>query len=281
MNDNQLRAFIANALAEDIGEGDHTSLASIPPDRSGCARLHIKESGIIAGIRPAAEVFRMVDSTIVMEQHIDDGQVVQRGDMAFTVTGPQQSLLKAERLTLNIMQKMSGIATLTSLFVRKAEGYRARIIDTRKTTPGMRFLEKEAVKLGGGTNHRMGLYDMIMLKDNHIDFAGGIVNAIEKVREYLYRLGRHLPVVIEARTIEDVEIILDTGGIDRILLDNFTIDKTREAVLIIDGRVETESSGGITLDTVEAYAACGVDYISVGALTHHNRSLDMSMKAIS
>jgi nicotinate-nucleotide pyrophosphorylase (carboxylating) len=280
MEDINLKEFIKNALAEDRGDGDHTSLASIDAEATGRARLIIKEGGVLAGLRVAAEVFRQVDESLKVEFFLTDGDRVAPGDIAFHISGRQQSLLLAERLVLNILQRMSGIASATASYVEAVRGFNARITDTRKTTPGMRFLEKEAVRLGGGVNHRMGLYDMIMLKDNHIDFAGGITGAIERTRSYLMRTGRILPVEVETRTLKDVEEIMSVGGIDRIMFDNFTVSDTAKAVRIVNGKYETESSGGITIDTVRAYAACGVDFISIGALTHHISSLDMSLKAI-
>jgi nicotinate-nucleotide pyrophosphorylase (carboxylating) len=272
--------LIDSAIIEDIGDGDHTSLASIPEGATGKARLLIKESGILSGVEMAALIFSKIDNSLTIERFLEDGDSIKLGDIAFTVCGSQHSLLQAERLVLNVMQRMSGISTETRKYCDAVTGYRARILDTRKTTPGFRIFEKEAVRIGGGVNHRMGLFDMIMLKDNHIDFAGGISNAIAGVRDYLKRTGRDLPVVIEARSITDIETIIKTGGVDRIMLDNFSVGLTARAVEIINGRYETESSGGITLDTVREYAACGVDYISVGALTHQIRSLDMSLKVI-
>ncbi len=280
MAETQLIEFISIALAEDTGDGDHSSLASIDKNASGRAKLLIKEKGVVAGIRIAAEVFRQVDEKLRTEIILTDGVHVAPGDIVFYVSGSQQSLLRAERLVLNIMQRMSGIATVTAQYVDKVRGFNSRIIDTRKTTPGMRFLEKEAVRLGGGENHRMGLYDMIMLKDNHIDFCGGIERAISRTREYLSRTGRNLRIEIEARNLTDVEQIISFGGVDRIMFDNFSVSDTAKAVKIVNGRFETESSGGINLETVRDYAACGVDFISVGALTHHISSLDMSLKAV-
>jgi nicotinate-nucleotide pyrophosphorylase (carboxylating) len=279
MADKELEYLIARAISEDVGSGDHTSLACINPASEGKARLLVKEEGVIAGLRAAEEVFRQTDPQIITRFMAADGSRVKPGDIAFTVTGSQQSLLRAERLALNIMQRMSGIATVTSLYVEAVKGTDAKIIDTRKTTPGIRFLEKEAVRLGGGFNHRMGLYDMVMIKDNHIDFAGGIAEAIKQTREYLRRSGLDLKIVVEARSIDDVSEILATGGADRIMFDNFTPEETRKAVGLVNGKTETESSGGITLKTVRGYALCGVDFISVGALTHHIKSLDMSLKA--
>ena len=279
MEDNALREFIIRSLAEDTGSGDHTSLACILPGSPGKARLVIKDSGILAGVRIAREVFTVVDPGLRTEDFLSDGDKIQPGDIAFHVSGHQQSILRAERLTLNIMQRMSGIATATRQYTDRIEGLKTRILDTRKTTPGIRFLEKEAVRIGGGVNHRMGLYDMIMIKDNHIDYAGGIEEAIGKTRRYLEMNNMNLKVEIEARNIEDVRRIVSFGNIDRIMLDNFSVEDTRRAVEEIGHRYETESSGGITLETVRDYAECGVDFISVGALTHHIRSLDMSLKA--
>jgi nicotinate-nucleotide pyrophosphorylase (carboxylating) len=280
MENNILREFIIRCLAEDIGDGDHTSLACIPEDKEGKAKLLIKEKGILAGNRVAKELFTIIDKDLQFNLILEDGTHVVPGDIAFYISGRQQSILKSERLVLNIMQRMSGIATSTNEYITRLNGLKTRILDTRKTTPGFRFLEKEAVKIGGGTNHRMGLYDMIMLKDNHIDFSGGIENAIVKTRDYLNKNNLKLKVEIEARNIADVRKILSFGGVDRIMLDNFSVEDTLIAVKEISGRYETESSGGIDLSTVRSYAECGVDYISVGALTHHVKSLDMSLKAI-
>ena len=280
MENRILREFILRTLAEDLGDGDHSSLACLPGSANGKARLLIKEKGILAGVRVAAELFSIIDNEITFDPILVDGACVDPGNIAFYLSGSQQSILKSERLVLNIMQRMSGIATITHEYASKLKGLKTRILDTRKTTPGMRFLEKEAVRIGGGLNHRMGLYDMIMLKDNHIDYAGGIENAISKTREYLKKNNLNLRVEIEARSLDDVRKILLYGGVDRIMLDNFTIEDTRQAVVEISGRHETESSGRIDLSTVRAYAECGVDYISVGALTHHIKSIDMSLKAI-
>jgi nicotinate-nucleotide pyrophosphorylase (carboxylating) len=280
MENRILREFILKSLAEDVGDGDHSSLACIPSESKGRARLLIKEKGIIAGIRVADELFSVIDEDLKFDKILEDGTSVFPGDIAFYLSGRQQSILKSERLVLNIMQRMSGIATSTHEYATHLKGLKTRILDTRKTTPGFRFLEKEAVSIGGGWNHRMGLYDMIMLKDNHIDYAGGIDKAIKKTREYLKKKNLKLKVEIEARSIEDVRKILSIGGIDRIMLDNFSIEDTILAVREISGRYETESSGGIDLSTIRTYAECGVDYISVGALTHHVKSLDMSLKAM-
>jgi nicotinate-nucleotide pyrophosphorylase (carboxylating) len=279
MEDKSLKEFIINSLAEDLGDGDHSSLACIPKNAAGKARLIVKQKGILAGIRVAGILLEMIDKDLRTDFFIKDGQEIKPGDIAFNVNGKLHSILKSERLLLNIMQRMSGIATNTHEYVSKLEGLKTRILDTRKTTPGLRALEKEAVRIGGGINHRMGLYDMIMLKDNHIDYSGGIKNAINRTREYLSKNNLNLKVEIEARTLADVEKILENGGVDRIMLDNFNLENTRLAVKMIAGRVETESSGGITLDTIRSYAECGVDFISVGALTHHIKSLDMSLKA--
>ena len=281
MENSDLREFINYCLKEDVGDGDHSSLACIPPAADGKARLLVKQKGVLAGVRVAAIVFEEVDRNLKMKVLINDGSEVIHGDIAFYVEGPRQSILKAERLVLNIMQRMSGIATSTREYVEALKDLNTKILDTRKTAPGMRALEKEAVRLGGGVNHRMGLYDMIMLKDNHIDFAGGIKQAILKTREYLSKKELNLRIEIEARNIEDVKAILETGQVDRIMLDNFSIADTRDAVRLIAGRFETESSGGITIRNIREYAECGVDFISVGAITHHLRSLDMSLKAVS
>ena len=279
MNDNQLRSFIINALAEDTGDGDHSSLASVPATSTGRARLIIKENGIISGLRVAREVFSITDPSLLVEILLSDGDRVQYGDIALTVAGKAQSILRAERLVLNILQRMSGIATSTALYTEKISDTHSKITDTRKTTPGMRALEKEAVRTGGGVNHRMGLYDMIMLKDNHIDYAGGIASAIRGTKKYLREKRLDLRIEVEARNLKEVREILEAGDVDRIMLDNFSTADTKEAVALIAGRTETESSGGITLENVRDYALCGVDYISIGALTHHIKSLDMSLKA--
>jgi len=279
MSDTDLRAFIQNALAEDTGGGDHSSLASIPASASGRARLLIKESGVIAGLSVARVAFNVTDPLLETDLLLTDGDSVAYGDIALTVSGSVHSILRAERLVLNIMQRMSGIATTTAAYVEKIKDTKAQITDTRKTTPGMRSLEKEAVRTGGGVNHRMGLYDMIMLKDNHIDYAGGIKAAVMRTKKYLADHSLDLRIEVEARNIKEVREILDAGGVDRIMLDNFNIADTREAVGVIGNRAETESSGGITLANVRDYAMCGVNYISIGALTHHIKSLDMSLKA--
>jgi nicotinate-nucleotide pyrophosphorylase (carboxylating) len=279
MENKILREFILKCIEEDIGDGDHSSLSCIPENAAGKAKLIIKESGIIAGVSIAEEVFSIIDNRLKTEVFIRDGQFVAPGDVVFNVSGKQQSILKSERLVLNIMQRMSGIATSTREYAERIKGLPVKILDTRKTTPGMRFLEKEAVRIGGGENHRMGLYDMIILKDNHIDFAGGIRSAIERTNEYVQKRNKKLKIEIEARNINDVIEILACGGIDRIMLDNFSPEETKIAVKMINRRFETESSGGIDLKTIRAYAESGVDYISVGALTHNIKSLDMSLKA--
>jgi len=275
-----LDSFIDNALREDVADGDHTSLACIPDDVSGKATLLVKDTGLIAGVQVAIAVFKKVSDQITIKVYLPDGSRINPGDIVFDVTGNTRAILQAERLVLNIMQRMSGIATKTQKYADCLQGLKTKVLDTRKTTPGMRFLEKEAVRIGGGYNHRMGLFDMIMLKDNHIDFAGGISKAIEQTRLYLERKKLDLKVEIEARNFKEIEEILATGGVDRIMLDNFSIQDTRLAVNMINGRFETESSGGIKLDNIRAYAECGVDYISVGDLTHHINSLDLSLKAV-
>jgi nicotinate-nucleotide pyrophosphorylase (carboxylating) len=279
MEDSVLSEFISRSLTEDIGDGDHSSLACIPKGATGNAKLLIKEKGVLAGIRVAGEIFSFIDKDLNIKLFILDGAEVSPGDIAFFISGRQQSILKAERLTLNVMQRMSGIATSTREYTDKLKGLKTKVLDTRKTTPGFRFLEKEAVRIGGGMNHRMGLYDMIMLKDNHIDYAGGMEKAILRTWDYLKKHNLNLKVEVEARNIGDVRKIVATGLVDRIMLDNFSVDDTVNAVREIAGRCETESSGGITLSTIRSYAECGVDYISVGALTHHIKSLDMSLKA--
>jgi len=280
MENRILREFILKSLAEDLGDGDHSSLACISSETKGKAKLLIKEKGILAGIRVAVELFSIIDDELKPELILEDGTNVVPGDIAFYISDRQQSILKSERLVLNIMQRMSGIATNTHEYATRLKGLKTKILDTRKTTPGFRFLEKEAVRIGGGLNHRMGLYDMILLKDNHIDYAGGISNAIHKTRTYLKRNNLNLKVEIEARSLEEVRTILAVGGVDRIMLDNFSVEDTIIAVKEISGRFETESSGGIDLSTIRTYAECGVDFISVGALTHHIKSLDMSLKAV-
>ena len=267
------------AFAEDIGDGDHTTLCCIPEDAMGRSHLLIKEDGVLAGVEVAKEVFRRVDPELKVEVLMEDGTRVKKGDIAMIVSGRVRSLLQTERLMLNIMQRMSGIATTTSRYVERLKGTKTRVLDTRKTTPGLRMLEKAAVKIGGGCNHRIGLFDMILLKDNHVDFAGGISNAINRCHEYLEKNNLKLKIEIEVRNFDELQQALDCGGIDRIMLDNFTPADTKKAVDIIAGRYETESSGGITFDTLRDYAECGVDFISVGALTHSVKGLDMSFKA--
>lgn len=267
------------AFSEDIGDGDHTTLCCIPEDAMGKSRLLIKEEGILAGMRIAKEIFHRFDPTMQVEQFMEDGTHVKPGDVPMIVTGKVRSLLQTERLMLNVMQRMSGIATMTNKYVQRLEGTNTRVLDTRKTTPGMRMLEKEAVKIGGGCNHRIGLFDMILLKDNHIDFAGGIANALDRCAAYQKEKGLNLKVEIECRTFDEIKQVMTHGGADRIMLDNFSIEDTKKAVELINHKFETESSGGITYDTLRQYAECGVDFISVGALTHSVKGLDMSFKA--
>ncbi len=274
-----LDSAIDRWFAEDIGTGDHTTRGTIPGEATGSAVMLAKEEGIVAGIRVAERIFHRMDRDLKLEISMEDGQPIVPGDIILRVTGKVHSILQCERLVLNVMQRMSGIATATREYVRLVEGTGARVIDTRKTTPGLRLLEKEAVRLGGGTNHRSGLHDMVLIKDNHIDFAGGIRQAIRAVTGYLDTHHLDLPVEVETRSLRDVEEVLSAGGVDRIMLDNFTVEQTREAVKLVAGRYETESSGGITRETIRGYAECGVDYISVGALTHHIKSLDLSLKA--
>lgn len=276
----EIEIIIENSLREDIGDGDHSSLACIPADATGKAKLLVKDEGIIAGIEFARRVFEKVDPSLKMEILMEDGSRAKKRDVAFYVEGPSQSILKAERLVLNAMQRMSAIATKTRTFVDRLEGTNTKILDTRKTTPGIRALEKWAVKIGGGENHRFALYDMIMLKDNHIDFAGGIKTAIEKTKRYLQEKDLDLKIIVEARDLDEIRQILESDGIHRILLDNFTYEETRKAVELIGGQCQTESSGGITLETAKLYADCGVDYISSGALTHSVHNLDLSLKAV-
>jgi len=276
----ELDLIISNAIREDVGDGDHSSLSCIPNSATGKAKLLVKDEGIIAGINFAKQVFNFVDANLEMEILIGDGQKVKYGDIAFYVSGSSQSILKAERLVLNAMQRMSAIATKTNFFVNLLEGTNTKILDTRKTTPGIRALEKWAVKIGGGENHRFALYDMIMLKDNHIDFAGGITNAIGKTQTYLQETNRDLKIIVEARNLKEIEEILKSDGVYRILIDNFNFEDTRKAVEMIGDKCLTESSGGINEDTIRNYAECGVDYISSGALTHSVYNLDLSLKAV-
>ncbi|MBO5748468.1 MAG: carboxylating nicotinate-nucleotide diphosphorylase [Muribaculaceae bacterium] len=268
------------AFAEDVGDGDHTTLSTIPADAIGRQKLLIKEEGILAGVEIAKMVLHKVDPTLKIELFIEDGAHVKPGDIAFIVEGSVRSLLVAERTMLNIMQRMSGIATTTDRYQRRLEGLHTRVLDTRKTTPGMRMLEKEAVAIGGGVNHRIGLFDMILIKDNHIDFAGGIPQAVNAAKQYCAEHGKDLKIEVEARSLEDIQTILDLGGVYRIMFDNFTPALTKQAVELVAGRCQTESSGGITIDNLRDYAEAGVDFISVGALTHSVKGLDMSFKAI-
>lgn len=275
-----INKLIQLAFTEDIGDGDHTTLCSIPEAEVGSSRLLIKEEGIIAGVEVALAVFHKFDPELKVVVNIKDGTPVKPGDEAFIVSGKVQSILQTERLVLNILQRMSGIATVTNKYVKVLEGTSTKVLDTRKTTPGMRILEKKAVKIGGGENHRIGLFDMILLKDNHIDFAGGIEKAIKSAQQYLKIHNKNLKIEIEVRNLDELNEALAVGGIDRIMLDNFTPEKTREAVEMVNGRVELESSGGITLEKIRDYAEAGVEFVSVGALTHSVMSLDMSLKAL-
>lgn len=271
--------LIRLAFAEDIGEGDHTTLCCIPAEAEGAQKLLVKEAGVLAGVEIARRIFNAFDPALEMEVFIHDGEEVKPGDVAFIVRGKVRSLLQTERLMLNVMQRMSGIATVTRKYADRLQGLKTKVLDTRKTTPGMRMLEKEAVKIGGGENHRIGLFDMILLKDNHVDFAGGIANAIKRANEYCKENGKDLKIEIEVRSLDELEEVMACGGVDRIMLDNFTPELTRKAVERIGGKYEIESSGGITFDTLRTYAECGVDYISVGALTHSVKGLDLSFKA--
>jgi len=275
-----IKKFVQLAIEEDIKDGDHSALACIPSHAKGKAKLLVKEDGIIAGIEIAKNIFHEFDNNFQFEQLIEDGQKVKHGDIAFYIEGYSQQLLGAERLVLNVMQRMSAIATLTKKYVNELDGLKTKVLDTRKTTPLLRFLEKEAVLIGGGVNHRMGLYDMIMLKDNHIDFAGNIENAIQKTIDYLKSNKLNLKIEVEARDLEEVKEILRVGGIQRIMLDNFSYEDIRTAVELIGNKAETEASGGITIETLRNYAECGVDFISVGALTHSVHNMDLSLKAI-
>ena len=271
--------IIEKALAEDIGDGDQTSLSTIPKEAKGKAQLLIKEDGILAGVKIAEKVFNKVDKNIVFNVLLKDGEKVKYGDIAFVVEGSSIFLLSAERLALNFMQRMSGIATATGKIVEKLHGLKTKVIDTRKTTPNLRILEKESVVIGGGENHRMGLYDMIMIKDNHVDYAGGISKAIKSAKRYLIENKKDLKIEIEVRNFKELNEVLEIGNIDRIMLDNFSVKDMKKAIQIINGKYETEASGGITIDTIREYAETGVDFISVGALTHQVKSLDMSLKA--
>ncbi|MBK6963076.1 MAG: carboxylating nicotinate-nucleotide diphosphorylase [Bacteroidales bacterium] len=271
--------IIDKALAEDIGDGDHTSLSTIPGSAHGKARLLVKQEGVLSGMELARKIFYRLDKRISMHDLLKDGESIVPGNIAFTVEGPSASILMAERLVLNFMQRMSGIATSTSLYVKELSGLKTRVLDTRKTTPLLREIEKLAVLHGGGSNHRFGLYDMILIKDNHVDFAGGIVKAIQAANSYLRDTGRDLKIEIEVRNFDELDLVIETGGVQRIMLDNFTPADLKIAIDRIGGRFETEASGGITLETIRTYAETGVDFISVGALTHHIRSLDLSLKA--
>lgn len=277
--DKLIDELIALSFAEDIGDGDHTTLSCIPADAMGKQRLIIKEEGIIAGVEMARRIFHRFDPEMKMEVYINDGAHVKLGDVAFVVEGKVQSLLQTERLMLNVMQRMSGIATITNKYVKLLEGTKCRVLDTRKTTPGMRIMEKDAVRIGGGCNHRIGLFDMILLKDNHVDFAGGIPQAVTRAQEYCKAKGKDLKIEVEVRNFDELNQVLALDGVHRVMLDNFNVENTRKAVEIVNGRIEVESSGGITFDTIRSYAECGVDYVSVGALTHSVMSLDMSFKA--
>ncbi|WP_406823539.1 carboxylating nicotinate-nucleotide diphosphorylase [Pedobacter sp. KACC 23697] len=279
MDTKLIHQFIKNALTEDVGDGDHTSLSTIPQGTQGKAKLIIKEDGILAGIELAIEIFREVDPNLKVDVLLQDGVAVKFGDIALTVTGSTHAILIAERLVLNCMQRMSGIATKTHRIVSLLKKTKTKILDTRKTTPGLRYLEKWAVRIGGGVNHRIGLYDMILIKDNHVDYAGGISNAITAAQQYLTDQNKSLQIEIEVRNLEELKQVLAVGGVDRIMLDNFSFENLKAAVSLIDGKFITEASGGITEDNVAAYAACGVDFISMGALTHSVKSLDMSLKA--
>ena len=272
--------FIVNALAEDIGDGDHTSLATIPGNTQGKAKLLVKDNGMLAGVELAVEIFKQVNSTLKVTVFLHDGDTIKPKDIVLEVEGDAKSILTAERLVLNCMQRMSGIATKTHEIVELLRGTKTKVLDTRKTTPGLRYLEKWAVRIGGGVNHRFGLYDMILIKDNHVDYSGGIKQAIDNTHKYLQEKNKKLAIEIEVRNLGELEQVLQTGGVDRILLDNFNFDDLREAVKRIAGRFTTEASGGITIDNIRQYAECGVDYISVGALTHSVKSLDLSLKAI-
>ncbi len=276
----QLTELIKNALAEDIGDGDHSTLASIPPDAGGKAVLKIKEGGILAGVEVAEQVFRFMEPGIIFYPHMKDGELMKHGDVAFEVSAKVHTILQCERLVLNCMQRMSGIATLTRKYVDQLAGFHTRLLDTRKTTPNFRLLEKKAVQIGGGINHRFGLFDMIMLKDNHIDYCGGIEQAITKAFNYVKEKKPGLKIEVETRSLEDVKKVVATGKVDRIMLDNFTPALIREALKIINGRYETEASGGINLDNLKSFAETGVDFISSGSVIHQARSLDLSLKAV-
>lgn len=280
LNKTILEPFIRQALAEDVGDGDHTSLSTIPEGKTGRAKLLVKDEGVLAGASVAVEIFKTVDAGLQVDILISDGQVIHHGDIAFYVSGSVHAILTAERIVLNIMQRMSGIATTTNNIVKLLKGTGTKVLDTRKTTPGMRYLEKLAVKIGGGENHRFGLYDMILIKDNHVDYAGGTTKAIQAAKAYLESKQIRIPIEIEVRNLDELNEVIESGGVDRILLDNFTFNKLKEAITLINRRFITEASGGITEDNVLEYARCGVDYVSMGALTHSVKSLDMSLKAV-
>jgi nicotinate-nucleotide pyrophosphorylase (carboxylating) len=275
-----IHQFIVNALSEDVGDGDHTSISTIEAGTQGKAKLLVKDTGILAGVELAAEIFREVDPNLKLNVFLNDGAEVKPKDIAFEVEGDAQSILKAERLVLNCMQRMSGIATNTNQIVDLLQGTNTKVLDTRKTTPGMRYLEKWAVRIGGGVNHRFGLYDMILIKDNHVDYSGGIRQAIENANRYINETGKKLAIEIEVRNLDELEQVLQTGNVNRILIDNFNYADLKQAVNMIEGRYITEASGGITIDNIRDYANCGVDYVSVGALTHSVKSLDLSLKAV-
>jgi nicotinate-nucleotide pyrophosphorylase (carboxylating) len=279
LDKNLVHHFIKNAIAEDIGDGDHTSLSTIPAGKQGKAKLIVKEDGVLAGVELALEIFNQIDSSLQVDVMIKDGSHVKYGEIAFTVAGSTHSILLAERLVLNCMQRMSGIATKTNRIVQLLKPYQTKVLDTRKTTPGLRYLEKWAVKIGGGVNHRIGLYDMILIKDNHVDYAGGIANAIKAAHKYLVETHKNLAIEIEVRNIAELKQVLIEGNIDRIMLDNFELPLLKEAVNLINGKFVTEASGGIVEENVTKYAECGVDFISMGALTHSVKSLDLSLKA--
>lgn len=280
LTDEAINTFIQAALLEDVADGDHTSLSTIPETAEGKARLLVKDDGILAGVELAKYIFKAVDQRIEIQTLLNDGDEIKYGDIAFYVNGPDRSILTAERLVLNCMQRMSGIATVTNEIVKKLEGTKCKVLDTRKTTPNFRLPEKWAVKIGGGVNHRYGLFDMILIKDNHVDYAGGIKNALLSAQKYLTNNKKILPIEIEVRNLEELKEVLEIGGVIRVMLDNFSFENIREALKIIDGRFPVEASGGITPETVRDYAECGVDYVSMGYLTHSVKSLDLSLKAV-
>jgi nicotinate-nucleotide pyrophosphorylase (carboxylating) len=279
MNPIDIQDIITNAFAEDLGDGDHTTLSTVPENAKGKARLLVKDNGVIAGLELAEQIFHHLDPELKLEFFNKDGDEVKVGDVAFTVEGSSRSILMTERLVLNFMQRMSGIATQTKSIVSKIDGLSTKVLDTRKTTPGLRVIEKWAVAIGGGNNHRFGLYDMVMIKDNHVDYAGGITNAVTRTKEYLKKHNKDIKIEVEVRNFDELNEALEVGGVDRIMLDNFTPQDVVKGIEIINGRSETEASGGITMDTIRSYAETGVDYISVGALTHSFKSLDLSLKA--